>query len=49
MKKDSLILGESFDFLVLPTITSISTNSGNIGGQNLIIFGTGFSPLISDN
>lgn len=41
--------GDSFDFIVLPTITAVSHNMGNLGGQRLVISGTGFSPDINSN
>lgn len=42
--KTSEMPRDSFDFIVLPTISAVSRNMGNFGGQRLIISGTGFSP-----
>ncbi len=39
----------SFEFIVLPAISSVSTNSGNLGGQNITISGFGFSPALTNN
>ncbi len=33
----------------MPTITSISPNTGNLGGQNITITGTGFSNVPKNN
>lgn len=44
-----MILNESFEFSALPTITSVSPSSGNIGGQYLTIKGNGFSPNLKNN
>lgn len=33
----------------MPVISSVSTNSGNLGGQNITISGNGFSPALINN
>jgi hypothetical protein len=38
-----------FEFTVLPTIKSVSPNSGNQAGQLLTITGTGFSQRAQNN
>jgi len=43
MRRSSLDPTDNFQFTVLPTVTKVSPNSGNIGGQYLTISGTGFS------
>jgi hypothetical protein len=43
LRRSSLISSEYFEFASLPTVTAVSPNFGNNGGQNLTITGTGFS------
>jgi hypothetical protein len=43
LRRSSLIAGEYFQFTALPTVQSLSANTGNIGGQKLSITGSGFS------
>jgi hypothetical protein len=49
MRRTSFDPKEYFEFTVLPVITSISPNSGNVGGQYLTLSGTGFSANIKNN
>ena len=49
LRKSSLVPGEYFEFAVLPTVTSVSPNQGNIGGQYLTVTGTGFSAELKNN
>jgi hypothetical protein len=49
LRRSSLIPGEYFQFTALPTVDSLSTNTGNIGGQKLSITGSGFSLNKKDN
>jgi hypothetical protein len=43
MRRSSLVSGDYFEFTALPTISSIAPSQGNLGGQYLVIDGTGFS------
>lgn len=43
MRRSSLNPNEYFEFTALPTVSGVSPNSGNMGGQLLTISGTGFS------
>lgn len=43
MRRSSLVKGDYFEFTALPTISSIAPSQGNLGGQYLVIGGTGFS------
>jgi hypothetical protein len=49
MRRTSFIKDENFEYVVLPSISSISHNNGNTGGQYLSIKGTGFSPSLKNN
>lgn len=42
-------LQENYNFVVLPNITKISPQSGAIGGQQIIIIGSGFSLTPQNN
>ena len=43
IKRSSLSAGETYEFAALPTISTVSPNAGNTGGNYLTITGTGFS------
>lgn len=49
LRRSSLQKEPSFEFTALPTVTSVSPNTGNIAGQTVTITGNGFSPAISNN
>lgn len=49
LQRASLDGGEYYEFAVLPTVTSVSPNNGNLGGQNITISGTGFSGIAKNN
>jgi hypothetical protein len=49
MRRTSALPEEYFEYTVLPTITTVSPNRGNLGGQHLTILGTGFSAKGSNN
>ena len=49
MRRASSDPTEYFEFTALPTIASVSPNTGNIGGQYLTLKGTGFSPNLINN
>ena len=49
MRRSSLDPNEYFEFTALPTVSSVSPASGNIGGQYLTISGTGFSNSPTNN
>jgi len=49
MPRSDLQNGAPFDFTVLPSVVSVSPNSGNQGGQLLTIKGSGFSQNIKNN
>lgn len=49
IRRPSLVEGEYFEFTSLPTITSISPATGNLGGQVITLSGTGFSGVLANN
>lgn len=49
MRRSSFDPKEYFEFTALPTITGVSPNNGNIGGQYLTVSGTGFSANPANN
>ena len=49
MRRASSDPNEYFEFTTLPTLKSVSPNSGNTGGQFLTLTGTGFSPSMENN
>lgn len=49
MRRSSLIVGEYFEFTTLPTVSSVTPNSGNLGGQEIKIKGSGFSRNKNNN
>lgn len=49
LPRSSLELENSFDYTVLPTVSSVTPNSGNQGGQLITIKGTGFSQQVLNN
>ena len=49
IRRPSLVEGEYFEFTSLPTITSVSPASGNLGGQVITLSGTGFSGVLANN
>ena len=49
MRRSSLDPNANYEVTVLPTVTQVSPNTGNVGGQYLTISGTGFSPNLVNN
>lgn len=49
LRRASLDPAENFEFTVLPTISSVSPLSGNLGGQFLTITGSGFAAVAANN
>lgn len=49
LRRSSLDPNDYFEYTALPTVTAVSPNNGNIGGQYLTISGTGFSQNPANN
>jgi hypothetical protein len=49
LRRSSLNKGDYFEYTVVPSIRGLSASSGNLGGQNLKIFGNLFSLKAANN